>query len=180
MLSRPAMFLQLTITLVHPPDHSVDLILPVASVTSLHKVCGLLVHTTAGWRQLEGPQEVVGGLEVLSNCVNLMDEVLNTDDAIFACGWKGNMLNKFNSITARTLDYFYLQMSEISKSKSWYVTCYKKKSLLLPKIMHPNGKVTVRLACGFRHNWLSFHFFSPESIRRGKKCASLTTCRTTP
>lgn len=45
---RPAMFLQLTITLVHPPDHSVDLILPVASVASLHKVCGLLVHTTAG------------------------------------------------------------------------------------------------------------------------------------
>lgn len=39
--------LQLT-TLVHPPDHSVDLVLPVASVSSLHEVCGLLVHTTTG------------------------------------------------------------------------------------------------------------------------------------
>lgn len=86
----------LTITLVHPPDHSVDLVLPVASISSLHKVCGLLVHTTAGWRQLEGPQEVVGGLEVLSNCVNLMDEILNTDDAIFACRCKCNMFKKLS------------------------------------------------------------------------------------
>ena len=78
------MFLELTKTLVHPPDHSVDLILPVAGVSSLHKVCGLFVHTTTGWRQFEGPQEVVGGLEVLANCVNLVDEVLDADDAIFA------------------------------------------------------------------------------------------------
>lgn len=75
---------QLTINSVHPPDHSVDLIFPVASVSSLHKVCGLLVHATTRGRQLEGPQEVVGGLEVLSNCIDLMDEVLDTDDAIFA------------------------------------------------------------------------------------------------
>lgn len=76
--------LKLTTTLVHPPDQSVDLILPVAGISSLHEVCGLLVHATAWGRQLEGPHEVVGRLEVLSNCVNLMDEVLNTDDAIFA------------------------------------------------------------------------------------------------
>lgn len=75
---------QLTINSVHPPDHSVDLVLPVASISSLHKVCGLLVHATTGWWQLEGPQEVVGGLEVLSNCIDLMDEVLNTDDTVFA------------------------------------------------------------------------------------------------
>lgn len=41
------MVLELT-TLVHPPDQSVDLILPVASISTLHKVCGLLVHTTTG------------------------------------------------------------------------------------------------------------------------------------
>lgn len=75
---------KLTINSVHPPDHSVDLIFPVASVTSLHEVCGLLVHATTRGRQLEGPQEVVGGLEVLPNCIDLMDEVLNTDDAVFA------------------------------------------------------------------------------------------------
>lgn len=43
-----AMFLQLTKTSVHSPDQSVDLILPVTSVSPLHKVCGLLVHTTTG------------------------------------------------------------------------------------------------------------------------------------
>ena len=70
--------------LVHPPDQSVDLVLPVPSISSLHKVSGLLVHATTGGRQLEGPQEVVGGLEVLTNCVDLMDQVLDTDDAVFA------------------------------------------------------------------------------------------------
>lgn len=78
-------FLKLTLNLVHPSDQPVDLVLPVASVTSLHKVCGLLVHAATWRRQLEWPQEVVGGLEVLANCVDLMNEVLNADDAIFTC-----------------------------------------------------------------------------------------------
>lgn len=38
----------LTNTSVHPPDQSVDLILPVASISTFHKVCGLLVHATTG------------------------------------------------------------------------------------------------------------------------------------
>lgn len=42
------MLLERTTTLVHPPDQSVDLILPVASISSLHKVGGLLVHATTG------------------------------------------------------------------------------------------------------------------------------------
>lgn len=42
------MLLERTTTLVHPPDQSVDLILPVASISSLHKVGGLLVHAPTG------------------------------------------------------------------------------------------------------------------------------------
>lgn len=38
----------LTSTSVHPPDQSVDLILPVASISTFHKVCRLLVHATTG------------------------------------------------------------------------------------------------------------------------------------
>lgn len=43
----------------------------------------LLVHAAAGCGQFEGPQEVVGRLEVLPDCVDLMDQVLHTDDAVF-------------------------------------------------------------------------------------------------
>lgn len=71
--------------LVHPPDESVDLVFPVTSVTSLHEVGGLLVHAATGRGQLEGPQEVVGDLEVLAYGVDLVDQVLNTDDAIVPC-----------------------------------------------------------------------------------------------
>lgn len=68
--------------LVHPPDHSVNLVLPVSCITSLNKVGGLLVHASTGRGHFERPEEVVGSLEVLSNSVDLMDEILNADDSI--------------------------------------------------------------------------------------------------
>lgn len=68
--------------LVHSPDHSVDLVLPVSCITTFYKVSGLLVHASSGRGQLEWPEEVIGGLEVLSDSVNLMDEILNADDSI--------------------------------------------------------------------------------------------------
>lgn len=70
------------VLLVHSPDHSVDLVLPVSCITTFYKVGGLLVHASSGRGQLEWPEEVVGGLEVLSDSVNLMDEILNADDSI--------------------------------------------------------------------------------------------------
>lgn len=82
------MFLQLTLVSVHPSDQSVDLVLPVASITPLHKVSGLLVHATTGRWQLEWPEEVVCGFKVLADCEDLMDEVLNADDAKLACRLK--------------------------------------------------------------------------------------------
>lgn len=86
------MFLQLTLDSVHPSDESVDLVLPVASITSLHKVGGLLVHATTGRGQFERPQEVVCGFKVLANCEDLMDEVLNADDAILSCRLKASVI----------------------------------------------------------------------------------------
>lgn len=35
--------------------------------------------------------------------------------------------------------------------------------------MYLIGYVTVRLACGFRHNWLSFQFFLTKVDKTGKK-----------
>lgn len=67
--------------LVHSSDESVDLVLPISCITSLNKVGGLLVHATTRRGQFEWPEEVVCSLEVLSNSVDLMDEILNADDS---------------------------------------------------------------------------------------------------
>ncbi len=76
----------LIMVLVHPPDHSVYLVLPVSCITSFNKVGGLLVHATTRGGQFERPEIVVCILEVLSNSVDLMDEILNADDS--TATWK--------------------------------------------------------------------------------------------
>lgn len=43
-----------------------------------------LVEATSGVGELEGPEEVVGLLEVGANGVDLVDQILNTDDAVLA------------------------------------------------------------------------------------------------
>lgn len=71
--------------LVHELDHSVDVSLPVTSVTSLDEVGELLaLETTVGVRELEGPEELVGVLEVGSSSGNLVDQVLNRDDTVLS------------------------------------------------------------------------------------------------
>merc|ERR1712062_854219 len=69
-----------TTHLVHFPDHIIDLIFPISSISSLNVVDTLLGKTTKGRGQLERPQETVGCLEVRANSVNLVDKVLDTDD----------------------------------------------------------------------------------------------------
>ena len=71
-------------SLDHQLEESVDLVLPVAEVTTLNKVVGLLSPSTGGVVQLEGPQEVGGVLEVGSNGQDLVDQILHTDDAHLA------------------------------------------------------------------------------------------------
>jgi hypothetical protein len=69
--------------LVHLPDQLVDVVFPVAQVTSLNKVLELpLVEAAVGAVKLERPQEVRGLLEVGANGVDLVDEVLHTDHTV--------------------------------------------------------------------------------------------------
>lgn len=71
--------------LVHLADESVDVLLTVAKVTTLDEVLELAgVEATVGVRQLEGPQEVGGLLEVGANSVDLVNEILHADNAVLA------------------------------------------------------------------------------------------------
>lgn len=71
--------------LVHLLDEAVDEVLAVAKVTTLDEVLELAgTEATGGGGQLEGPQEVGDLLEVGADGVDLVDEVLNADDAVLA------------------------------------------------------------------------------------------------
>jgi hypothetical protein len=60
-------------------------VLAVAKVTTLDEVLELAgAEATGGRGQLEGPEEVGGLLEVGADGVDLVDEVLNADDAVLA------------------------------------------------------------------------------------------------
>lgn len=73
------------INLVHLADEGVDGLLAVAKVTTLDEVLELAgAETTSGVAQLEGPQEVGSLLEVGANSEDLVDEILNADDAVLA------------------------------------------------------------------------------------------------
>ena len=71
--------------LVHLADESVDVLLTVTSVTTLDEVLDLAgVEATVGVGELEGPEEVVGLLEVGADGVDLVDQVFHADNAILA------------------------------------------------------------------------------------------------
>ena len=71
--------------LVHLADESVDVLLTVTSVTTLDEVLDLAgVEATVGVGELEGPEEVVGLLEVGANGVDLVDQVFHADNAVLA------------------------------------------------------------------------------------------------
>lgn len=71
--------------LVHQLNHAVDVALTVTSVTTLDVVGELLaLESTVGVRQLEGPQELVGVLEVGAGSGDLVNQVLDGDDSVLA------------------------------------------------------------------------------------------------
>lgn len=73
------------INLVHLADETVDVLLTVTGVTTLDVVLELAsAETTVRVGQLEGPEEVVGLLEVGANGVNLVDQILHADNAELA------------------------------------------------------------------------------------------------
>lgn len=71
--------------LVHLADETVDVLLTVTGVTTLDVVLELAsAETTVRVGQLEGPEEVVGLLEVGANGVDLVDQILHADNAELA------------------------------------------------------------------------------------------------
>ena len=70
--------------LVHLLDESIDVLLPVTQVTTLDEMPELaLVEATSWIRQLEGPEEVAGLLEVGANGEDLVDQILHADNTKF-------------------------------------------------------------------------------------------------
>ena len=70
-------------TLVHPSNKPVDLVFPVASISTFYKMGGLFLHSTSWRRQFKGPQEVVCFFETFSNGIDLMNQILHADDSVF-------------------------------------------------------------------------------------------------
>ena len=66
--------------LEHALDEGVDLSAALSGVTALVEVEQLLPEAPVGVGKLERPEEVVGLLEVRPHRVNLVDQVLHTDD----------------------------------------------------------------------------------------------------
>jgi hypothetical protein len=61
------------------------MLLAIAKITTFDEVLELTCPETSCWvRQLEGPQEVADLLEVWSHGEDLVDDVLNADDAVLA------------------------------------------------------------------------------------------------
>lgn len=71
---------------VELPDDGVNVCAAEAGVPQVLEQAGFVAGSVTSHRQLKRYQEVVGGLEVLAHRVDLVDEVLQADDAVFACG----------------------------------------------------------------------------------------------
>jgi len=70
--------------LVHALHQLVDLVLTQTSITTLVEVVQLLDPAATRVGQLEGPQELVDLLELVINGVDLVDDILNADNAMLA------------------------------------------------------------------------------------------------
>jgi len=72
-------------SLVHLLDESVDVLLTVAKITTLNKVLELAgAESASRVGQLEWPEEIADLLEVGPDGVDLVDHVLNADNAVLA------------------------------------------------------------------------------------------------
>jgi len=58
----------------------IDGFVSVTPITTLHERMSLVVESTLGGRKLEGPEEVVGFLEMGSDSVDFVDQIFNADD----------------------------------------------------------------------------------------------------
>lgn len=67
------------------PDDGVNVRAAKAGVPQVLEEPGSVAGSVASHRQLERQQEIVGGPETFANRVDLVDEVLQADDAVFSC-----------------------------------------------------------------------------------------------
>jgi len=63
-------------------QEAVDESFAVAEVTALDEVAALLPHPSLGWGELEGPQSVGDGAEVLPGGVHLVNDILDADNIV--------------------------------------------------------------------------------------------------
>ena len=70
----------------HFLQQEVDLVFPVAVVSTIDEVVVLFLPAAVGGVEFEVPEEVVGLLEVGSHSEDLVDQILHADDAVLA--WK--------------------------------------------------------------------------------------------
>lgn len=84
------------------------------------------VESTSWVRQLEGPQEVAGLLEVRSNSENLVNQILHTDDAVLAkvvfdqlVVGEGNSLLVDLSVTSLVNELSYGLEVGVAKGNVW-------------------------------------------------------------
>jgi len=81
-------------------DQSVDLVFTVTQISALDKVQEFTGSESTSWvAELEGPEEVGGLLEVGTDSEDLVDQILNTDDTIFAeTGFNQRVVGKSNTL----------------------------------------------------------------------------------
>ncbi len=85
MLRSPARTSPIASPLVHLSEELVDALLTVAVVATLNVVLELASAPAAsGVRELEGPEEVACSLEIQTSGMDLVDEILDGDDAVLA------------------------------------------------------------------------------------------------
>ena len=112
-------------TLVHPSNKPVDLVFPVASISTFYKMGGHFLHST-WWRQFKGPQEVVCFFETFSNGIDLMNQILLADDSVFPkrpsnqCGvCQGNSLFVHFAITTLVDQFIYRLQIRLPPCNVW-------------------------------------------------------------
>jgi hypothetical protein len=86
--------------LVHLSDQGVDLVFTVSEVTPQDVVSEFTWAETTSWvAKLEWPEEVGGLLEVRADGVDLVDQIFNTDDAVFSeAGLNDGVVGKSNAL----------------------------------------------------------------------------------
>ena len=70
--------------LVHPSNKPVNLVFPVASISTFYKMGGLFLHSFSWIRQFKGPQKFVCFFETFSNGIDLMNQILHANNAIIS------------------------------------------------------------------------------------------------